>query len=120
MFDHKGMTAMEARRRSQPGESKAPGDKTRPMDQEQGGEGGEGDGNHHHEIHEREDGSAHSVHIHPDGHKEEMDHGSYEEAVQHENEVRGTDEEDQDNDNRGHDEPDGDEPEDLAGMYESD
>jgi len=36
---------------------------------------GAGDGNHHHEIHDHGDGTAHAVHTHPDGRKEDSDSG---------------------------------------------
>jgi len=40
----------------------------------------QGDGLQHHEIHEMPDGTAHSKHTDPDGHVEEMDHESYDDA----------------------------------------
>jgi hypothetical protein len=43
-------------------------------------EGQQGDGLHHHEIHEDEGGGFHSKHTHPDGTEEHDDHTTYEEA----------------------------------------
>lgn len=128
MLDHKGLTAMEARRRgmSKPGESKSAGGMTRPHDQEPGGEGdaggGAGDGNHHHELHEdKESGMWHSTHTHPDGRVETGDHTSYSDAKDHMDAMHGETEDDESHDDHsGDDEPDGDEPEDLASMYDSD
>jgi hypothetical protein len=40
----------------------------------------QGDGLHHHEIHEDEGGGFHSVHTFPDGHTDEADHVDYDEA----------------------------------------
>jgi hypothetical protein len=74
-----------------------------------------GDGLHHHEISEQEDGSFHSVHTHPDGHKEEADHATYDEAKEHQDRLMGCDGMSEDSDS----EPAKmDEPEDMAGMYE--
>lgn len=81
--------------------------------------GAGGDGNHHHEIHMHEDGSAHSKHTHPDGSEDHMEHGSYGEAKDHMDSMMGQGED--------HEEPDGDEAgsdrmdlggEDMASMYD--
>lgn len=88
----------------------------KPEGEDGGGE--EGDGNHHHEIHEREDGTAHSIHTHPDGHTDEMDHNSYAEAVQNENQQRGGEGEEQTPED-GAPSPDMDDGSDMAGMYAS-
>jgi hypothetical protein len=59
-------------------------------DNEAGDQGGmpeaeqtQGDGLHHHEMHEDEGGGWHSMHTHPDGRQEPGDHTSYEEASDH-------------------------------------
>lgn len=74
----------------------------------------QGDGMHHHEIHEDEGGGFHSKHTHPDGRVEHDDHATYEEAR------------DKMDEHFGHGEPDGDEgeaeggdidPEDIGGSY---
>ena len=99
------------------GESKSMGAKSRPDDQEPGGEEANGDGTHHHEIHMHEDGSAHSLHTHPDGRKEgPTEHGSYEEARDHMDRMMGR-EGDEDDAHGDGGESDGD-GEDMAGMYE--
>jgi hypothetical protein len=117
MFEHKGMTAGEAKRREHPGEAKPSGDKTRPSDQEEHGEDSNGDGIHHHEMHgPHEDGSYTSKHTHPDGHVEEGMHGDYSEARDHMDAMHGEDGKDGEEE-YSHSEPDGDEPEDIAGMY---
>lgn len=129
MFDHKGMTAMEAKRRamiSKPGESKPAGGMSRPHDQEPGGEDhngsdAQGDGMHHHEMHgPDETGGYTSIHTHPDGRKESADHADYSDAKDHMDRMHGETEDDGEHDGDGmsHDEPDGDEPEDLASMYD--
>lgn len=129
MLQHKGLTAMEARRRSMPGESKPDGAKTHPNDEESGhesrelGEPGDGDGIHHHEMHgpDPDDGSYSSVHTHPDGHKTPMHHDDYSDAKDHMDAMHGEggDEDHDGDDGMSHDEPDGDEPEDLASMYDN-
>ena len=132
MFQHKGMTAMEARRRGmeKPGEAKSADGMSRPSDQEEPGEDhngsddqgkDQGDGMHHHEMHgPMEDGSFHSVHTDPDGKKTEMDHASYSDAKDHMDQMHGETEDDGEDDGQmSHDEPDGDEPEDLASMYDN-
>ena len=129
MFSHNGMTPMEARRRAmkdaKPGEAKPAVGSTRPHDQEEHGEDHNGDdagdGMHHHELNgPREDGSFHSIHTHPDGHKTEMDHADYSDAKDHMDAMHGEGEDEDEHDaDMGHDEPDGDEPEDLASMYDN-
>lgn len=128
MFDHKGLTAMEAKRRamSKPGEAKSSAGMTRPHDQEQpgGDNGGDdaGDGMHHHELHgPDETGGYTSMHTHPDGRKEPGDHADYADAKEHMDRMHGEDhdgEEDDGHDGMSHEEPDGDEPEDIASMYD--
>ena len=83
-----------------------------------------GDGNHHHEIVMHDDGTAHSTHTHPDGQTEEADHGSYDEAKQHMDQVMDPgDDSDQDTeDGPNNSESDIDHSDrrsgsDLAGMY---
>jgi hypothetical protein len=76
---------------------------------------GQGDGNHHHEIHMHEDGSAHSKHTHPDGHEDHQEHGSYDEAKGHMDQAMGQGEEGTDP-NASAPMDDGDE-DDMAGMY---
>jgi hypothetical protein len=85
----------------------APGDK--------GGQGAEGDGNHHHELHEVGDSTYHSVHTHPDGHQEEADHGSYQEATDHQDALMDPEHGAEQDQSQVNDEES--EPEDMAGMY---
>jgi hypothetical protein len=56
-------------------EAQADGDPGMDQDQQM-----QGDGLHHHEIHEDEGGGFHSVHTFPDGHTDEADHVDYDEA----------------------------------------
>ena len=138
MLNHKGMTPMEARRRGleKPGEAKSADGMTRPHDQEEMGEDhngsdnekdGMGDGMHHHEMHGPDDaGMWTSKHTHPDGKVEHGEHSSYSDAVEHMHNMHGEHAEEmkdgkgEDEEGMDHSEPDGDEPEDLAGMYASD
>lgn len=64
--------------------------------------GKKGDGKHHHEMTQHEDGSYSSTHTHPDGHKEHAEHPSFQHAQQHEAEMMGEE-------GSEHQEPDGDE-----------
>jgi hypothetical protein len=82
---------------------------------DEGHESGAGDGNHHHEIHMHEDGTAHSLHTHPDGREEPMEHGSYDEAKGHMDQMMGQGEE-PDGDEAG-DNMDSGDGDDMAGMY---
>jgi hypothetical protein len=104
-----------------PKEMPAPGENGDGGSHEDANGEGQGDGMHHHELHEREDGSIHSLHTHPDGSKEEMDHDSYSDARDHMDQMMG-------DGGEGEEEPDGDEgnppppdmssADDMAGMYE--
>lgn len=49
----------------------------------------QGDGLHHHEIHEDEGGGFRSMHTHPDGRQEPGEHISYEEARDHMDAMHG-------------------------------
>jgi hypothetical protein len=49
----------------------------------------EGDGMHHHEIHETEDGMMHSKHTHPDGQVTHEDHPDLEHAKEHLDRIMG-------------------------------
>lgn len=128
MFGHHGMTPMEARRRGEkPGESKPAGGMSRPADQEAHGEDHngsdtEGDGMHHHEMHGPDEaGMFTSKHTHPDGKVEHGEHMSYDDAKDHMDEMHGEKDDDGEGDGESmsHDEPDGDEPEDIASMYDN-
>jgi hypothetical protein len=132
MFSHNGMTPMEARRRmmmkSKPGEAKPSGGMTKPHDQEEHGEDhngsdNAGDGMHHHEMQGPDDaGMWTSKHTHPDGKVEHADHMSYDDAKDHMDRMHGETEDDNEHDDHSsmsEDEPDGDEPEDLASMYDN-
>lgn len=119
MLENHGMTRGEAMRRGgKPGEAKAAMGNTRPDDEEQGGDGMEGDGNHHHEIIKHEDGGYSSIHTHPDGNKEPMEHGSYDEAKDHMDSMMGEEGDGDADDQSGSDMPSGGGDDgDLAGMY---
>lgn len=92
----------------------------RPGDEETGGEGESGNGNHKHEIEMRPDGTAHSIHTNPDGSQEEAEHGSYEEATDHQDRMMKPEE----SEDKGEEDDERDEAgsggEDLAGMYAGD
>ena len=79
----------------------------------------EGDGLHHHEIHEDEAGGFHSKHTFPDGREEHDDHADYDEAKSKMDSDFGCESGDNDGDemddgSTGEDSP---EPEDIAGSY---
>ncbi len=82
----------------------------------------QGDGLHHHEMHEDEGGGWHSKHTFPDGREEHADHASYDEAKDHMDDAcgQGGDSEGDSEDSgadEGSDYGDDSEPDDLAGSY---
>jgi hypothetical protein len=73
----------------------------------------QGDGRHHHEIHEDEGGGYHSKHTHPDGQVEHEDHATYQDAADDMNGKFGHGEGDGDEDSEGEEMS----PDDIAGSY---
>lgn len=80
------------------------------------GKDGKGDGFHHHEIHEHEDGFS-SKHTHPDGHAEPGEHDTYEDAVQHMHANFGHEDQGRDDGDEPIGKGEDQEPVDLSGMY---
>ena len=82
----------------------------------------EGDGLHHHEMHEDEMGGYNSTHTHPDGKKDEAHHDSYDEARDHMDAMHGEGDDDDDDDDEDNTEEsevvrDDSMPDDMAGDY---